>query len=363
MALAARVAAMAAGLRRDLARTARRDRALHAIALTVFLTGFAMQPYTGLHPDWDVVGRVFVKLGMVGAMAAAGLVIWRLGWLALVARSTTPTRDLLDWVGRFLAGPGLAANAASTILIFCLYAGGFSVLKGAIAVVSPFAWDAALADLDRALHFGRLPHEWLPALTRPLPLAVLNVGYNVWFFLLVGGWLGATVAVRRPGLRHQYPDGLHADLVRRRLSRRLRLLVGRPVLLCPDRARRDLHAADAGAASSRGRLRHLGGRHAEPPLGRLHRRRGPDRPASRRSRPCTWRAPRCSCWRPATSAAPPSRVAAAYWVMILLGSVLLGWHYAVDGYAAALIAVLVWRFAGRYGQRAGIVERDPVPAG
>ena len=56
------------------------------------------------------------------------------------------------------------------------------MLKGAIAVVSPFAWDATLADLDRALHFGRLPHEWLWPLTRPLPLAVLNVGYNVWFF-------------------------------------------------------------------------------------------------------------------------------------------------------------------------------------
>ena len=53
-----------------------------------------------------------------------------------------------------MTGPGLAVNAASTILIFCLYAGGFSVLKGAIAVVSPFAWDAALAELDRALHLG-----------------------------------------------------------------------------------------------------------------------------------------------------------------------------------------------------------------
>ena len=89
----------------------------------------------------------------------------------------------------------------------------------------------------------------------------------------------------------------------------------------------------------------------------------PVRPASRPSRRCTWRAPRCSRWRRATSAAPPSPSAAVYWAMILLGSVLLGWHYAVDGYAAALIAVLVWRIAGRYGRRSrAIRSRGDAPA-
>ena len=91
------------GSGRDVLRRARRDRMLYAIALTVCLTGFAMQPFTGLRPDWDVVGRVVVKLGIVGAMAAAVLVVWRLGWLAVVARSRTPTRDLLDWVRRLPA--------------------------------------------------------------------------------------------------------------------------------------------------------------------------------------------------------------------------------------------------------------------
>jgi len=38
----------------------------------------------------------------------------------------------------------------------------------------------------------------------------------------------------------------------------------------------------------------------------------------------------------------------AYAAMIFLGSVHLGWHYAVDGYLAALVAALIWRLtAGR----------------
>ena len=37
---------------------------------------------------------------------------------------------------------------------------------------------------------------------------------------------------------------------------------------------------------------------------------------------------------------------AVYAVMILLGSVHLGWHYAIDGYAGILIAAFSWWVAG-----------------
>jgi hypothetical protein len=38
----------------------------------------------------------------------------------------------------------------------------------------------------------------------------------------------------------------------------------------------------------------------------------------------------------------------AYFSAILIGSVLLGWHYAVDGIAAIAIAAVVWRLAGKF---------------
>ena len=352
MDILARGAAAATGFGRDLVRALRRDRMLLAIATTVCATGFAMQPFTGLRPDWDVVGRVFVKLGMVGAMAAVVLVIWRLGWLAVVARSATPTRDLLDWVRGFLSGPGLAANAVSTIVIFCLYAGGFSVLKGAIAVVSPFRWDAALAGLDRALHFGRLPHEWLGPLTRPLPVAVLNVGYNLWFFLLVVGWLGAAVAIRRPGLRHQDP-----------MAFMLTWFVGGFLIACGFSSAGPCYYARIG----------LGDLYA-PLMAKLHAAGEAHGIWAVETQDLLWAG--YTGARPGSagiSAFPSMHVASAtlfvlaarhlgrtafvaalvFWAMILLGSVVLAWHYAVDGYAATLIAILVWRFAGRYGRVTG----------
>ena len=33
--------------------------------------------------------------------------------------------------------------------------------------------------------------------------------------------------------------------------------------------------------------------------------------------------------------------------LIMLGSVVLGWHYAVDGYAGALLTLLTWKMVGR----------------
>jgi hypothetical protein len=44
-------------------------------------------------------------------------------------------------------------------------------------------------------------------------------------------------------------------------------------------------------------------------------------------------------------------------VLILLGSVHLGWHYAVDGYAGALGAALLWHLVGRLQGRASATAR------
>jgi hypothetical protein len=43
---------------------------------------------------------------------------------------------------------------------------------------------------------------------------------------------------------------------------------------------------------------------------------------------------------------------AAFAVAILAGSVHLGWHYAIDGYASALTVVALWWLAGRWARRA-----------
>ena len=37
---------------------------------------------------------------------------------------------------------------------------------------------------------------------------------------------------------------------------------------------------------------------------------------------------------------------AAFLLAIFLGSIILGWYYAIDGYAGVLVAVAMWKLAG-----------------
>lgn len=334
-------------LRVELVVMAWRDRALYAIAATVFATAFLVWPTTGRRPDWEIALSLIVKLATAGVVLVLGLIVWKLVWLALVARSRRPLRDFAGWIIGFFTAPGLLPTVLHTLTIFFLYAGGFAVLKGAIAVVSPFAWDARLAALDRALHFGAQPHEWLLPLTPDWVLKALNIGYNFWFFALVMGWIAAACATRRTGLRHQYVmsfmltwfvGGFLVALSFSSAGPCYYARVGLGDLYEP--LMRALHAAD--------------GRHEIWALttqdllwdGFTGERRGS---AGISAFPSMHVATATLFALAARQLGPVAfAVGVAYWVMIMLGSVLLAWHYAVDGYAATLIAMGAWLAAGAY---------------
>lgn len=55
----------------------------------------------------------------------------------------------------------------------------------------------------------------------------------------------------------------------------------------------------------------------------------------------------------------------AYAALIWLGSIHLGWHYAVDGPVGALVAIAVWRASGRFADHLLSMPRrlEPAPAG
>lgn len=326
-----------------------RDRALHAIAATIFATAFLVQPFTGRRPDWEVGAALSGRLFLTGVFLAVGLLVWRLVWLAFVARSQSPARDLAGWAVGAFTRPGAVATAISTIGVFFVFGSGFAVLKGAIAVASPFAWDTRLAALDRMLHFGAQPHEWLLPLTPDWALQVLNFGYNFWFFALVIAWIAAAFAVRNPGLRHQYV-----------MAFMLVWFVGGFLVAMSFSSAGPCYYARVG----------LGDLYA-PLMDALHRadqrypiwalttqdllwdgftgvRRGS---AGISAFPSMHVASATLFVLAARQIGPVAfGIAAVYWAMILAGSILLAWHYAVDGYAATLLAMLAWRVSGRYRQ-------------
>ena len=319
-----------------------------------------MRPVTGFHPDFAIVGTLGGRMLItVGALACAVLV-YRLGWLAVVARSRTPTRDLARGLAALFGQRGLAANAAHTLALFLLFGSGFAVLKGAIAVIAPFGWDSALAEFDRALHFGRAPYEWLlPLLDRPWIVFGINIAYNLWFFVVMAGFIAAGFATRRQALRHQYL-----------MSFMLVWFVGGFLVA--------LGVSSAGPAY----YQRIGlGELYAPLMAQLH--------AAAERFPIWALDTQDALWAGFSGARPGSAgisafpsmhvatttlfvlaarrigprlyaLALGFWAIIMTGSVLLGWHYAADGYAGALISLLAWQVAGLYGRRVRPVEPAPV---
>ena len=76
--------------------------------------------------------------------------------------------------------------------------------KSMIPDLQPFGWDAWISNLDRVLHLGRLPHEWLQPVLGQAPVTrTIDVLYILW--LPVNGavivWQGWST---RLGLRAQF---------------------------------------------------------------------------------------------------------------------------------------------------------------
>lgn len=326
---------------------ARRGDVLQPLAAALLALGlaFAVQPVTGTRPDWGLVLGILSHLWVVTLIGVLGLVVWRLVWLAVVARSPRPTRDLLGWLRGFAAPGGPLPALAATVGTFFVFAMGMGVLKGAIAVLAPFSWDIALSRLDRALHFGRLPHEWLaPLLAWPLALSVLNVLYHVWLFLQIGSIFAIAFAAR--DLRRQFL-----------LSYILTWLVGGFLIAMAVSSAGPVYVARLGLGDAYVPLTDaLAAAARQYPMWALDVQER------------LWAGfTGASTGSAGISAFPSMHVATAtlfalaarrvgrplflaslaFWAATLLGSVVLAWHYAVDGYAGTLIAIVIWRGVGR----------------
>lgn len=99
-------------------------------------------------------------------------------------------------VGRFLAG---------TLLMLAMvpFRAVFNVIKISIPTDGVFLHDIALADFDRALHFGVDPFHWLFALSKSeLLLRVIELNYNnFWFVVVFGALYWVAVSPRCDAIR------------------------------------------------------------------------------------------------------------------------------------------------------------------
>ena len=179
--------------------------AIYAIALTTYAAGMIQSHMLGESVSLSLPGLagssiLVVVAGAISVWLLADLIrLWRSGYTG------SPTIALARSLFNDILTPGRISNGFHAFVATGFFAIGFTTLKSNIPKVNPFSWDEAFMVMDKALHFGVLPHEILaPVFAYPLVTFLVNFIYNAWFFLLMGFYLWQGFRDKDTPLRQQF---------------------------------------------------------------------------------------------------------------------------------------------------------------
>lgn len=341
------------------------QRGLIIFTLAAFLTALVVALVNGAEPR-DLAIQLF-GLKMIGMML---LVFFCVLFAAVYATTLFQNfrqgrglrgvdRCFNDAIAPYLTAHNLAMGFIGlTPLVLINFT--VSIGKSLIPVLGVYRWDPLMADWDRVLHFGHYPHEWVLGWIESWHLSgVMNFFYLAWFLLVFISngyalfcdrdytrrmrylwsvavtWIGLGVVLATifasvgpvyfnafyPGLDNPYDallDHLHAV---QQSGIDLNVIQMSPVLL--EMVQND-------------RVLNLNGISAMPSMHVA------------------------IAWLITLYAFSVKRwagmMALFFFIMIQIGSVYLSWHYAIDGYASVILVSIIWWLAGKYLNRARVVN-------
>lgn len=339
---------LAAWLRNDIADfLTPANKALLLFGLTFTAISTALQVSIGDTSLFYLTDYLSLMALLVPTFLLAAAVIWFFRMVFFV-RPQSPLRHARKALSLLFSQQMLLRRTGPIFLYLFLVMSAYSGLKGNIDLFNTYSWDPFFADLDKMLFFGAEPwqvvHELFPGL---LWAEFFNVAYHLWFFLMFALWFwaagmpdddrdritflfayglcwtigGLIVAIFFASVGPCYyerllGDGRYADLMRTLRGYDLMALDVQDGLW-------EIYAVQgkgAGAGLSAFPSMHC----ASSTLFALF--------GFSRSRAL-------------------GSALSAFALVIFIGSIYLGWHYAVDGIAGALIAVGCWFAARRIADR------------
>ena len=348
-----------------------RDHSLLIAVVAVYVA------YGKLLPRWFGVataGADDLYSGFVFVLTGAAAVVFVLCYaihLKLVVKPANYTAALKAAAfGRFLTLRRLCM-ALPVLLILPLFGATFTNLKVLIPAIAPFSWDPALSEWDRLLHGGYHPWQLLqPLLGYPYVTSFFNAVYHFWFFLAYGVICWQIASTDRPRLRMQYlltfvlVWAVIGTIAAMLLSSAGPVYFGRVTGL-PDPYAPLMtylhHASTVAPVPALG---------VQNMLWNLYQSQGMAVGGGISAMPSLHVAIAFSYVL--LGAAIDRRLALAggvFTALILIGSVHLGWHYAIDGYFSILMTWLIWRAVGwlldwsRVARWLRLAEDSPSPRG
>jgi len=306
-------------------------------------------------PAWKITYfymKVIWILGPAALMMIAAPIVLR----ALALHLRNPFAGLMRYLRDRFGSPALAAGTLLPILVLPLLMGSFGTLKMLLPLARPFAWDDWLAAADRMLFFGYQPWQFTHALFGSAALTQwIDYSYSLWVALLFAAVL------------------FYALLARRYDRARFFLAFGAAWLLIGVAgaylfaSAGPCYAALVGAQSApefaplmeKLKAIHEGGARLEAyewqsVLWNHHVAQRYGFAMGISAMPSMHNAITVLYALSLAGAARPARLAAwGFVALIFIGSIHLGWHYAVDGIAAGLMMWGIWLAAGAFLDRVG----------
>ncbi len=282
---------------------------------------------------------------------------WHAIQVMVFVRPAQLTRHLLSSLKTFLA-PGRLLPVVPLLLLIPVFAVAFSFVKTALPILNPYTWDAFFIRWDYLLHGGNHPWRLLqPLLGHPLATGAINFLYNLWYLIMYVLLMLQVFDTRKPALRMRF-------LLSFLLSWIVLGTVGAIALSsmgpCFD------PALASGGGPYAPLMSYLEATSKQVPLPTLDLQR------------MLWETYQKNGMAVGSgiSAMPSMHVAiatlmalfgwghsrtagivlTAYALIVFIGSIHLAWHYALDGYAGALGAWLIWWLTGRLPGGAGSAQ-------
>lgn len=332
----------------------RTHRIPYLLAVSILASGQAAVAFGGgseITPSFQAFAAKY--LAMAATYVLLFLLIIKFLRMVFVERPEKPLFHLAQWSFSNLTDGRRLANGIHGSLFTFMVMSGFTMWKNQVAVLGHFAWDRELAGFDLFLHGGLLPQDGLALLFGfPIAAKIIDMAYLMWFPMLFGSTFIMSFQPRQTFLRLRFMVALALAWALGGIITANLFSSAGPVYYGRLNPAPDLYAGHMELIRSLSASAHLEALVLQDAL---------------------WAGYAATPSFSSISAFPSMHVAiamlvflacrhlgwwlkylsAAYLALIFLGSVFLGWHYAIDGYAGAAIALASWWIGGVIASKYG----------